>query len=249
MGKVLSRYYSVVVLLVLWEALARSGMVNPRLFPSLLAIGQQLGVLLSSGLLYHHAGATLWRVVAGFGLAGLAGIPLGMAMARSASVRSLLEPAFAFGYPVPRVALYPILVFALGLGHLSKIALVFLECLYPIVLSTYYGVRRIDSMFIWSARNMGANRLQLLLKVVVPAAAPHIFAGLRIALPIALVITVISEMIAATEGLGWLLTYAAASLSRSQVFAAVAVTAAIGFALDRGMTGLRSRIVFWEGSS
>ncbi len=240
------RHYSLMVVFALWEALARSGLVNPRLFPSLVTIGEQLWIMLRTQVAFKHAGATLLRVFVGFGLAAILGILLGFLMARVRLFARLLEPAFSFGYPVPRVALYPVFIFLFGLGHLSKIVLIVLECLYPVAISTYYANRAINRTYIWSAQNMGASRRQVFLRVIVPAAAPGIFSGLRIALPIALVISVVCEMISATEGLGWLIAYASASLSRSQVFAGVAIIAAIGYALDRLLAFARNRFIFWE---
>jgi NitT/TauT family transport system permease protein len=177
------------------------------------------------------------------------GVLLGFLMGRFAVFSVLFEPLFSFGYPIPRVALYPFFLLVLGLGHGSKIALIFLECLYPITVHTYYGTRAVNRTYVWAAQNMGASAAQVFQKVILPATAPEIFSGLRIALPIAMVIAILTEMISATEGLGWLIAVASASLSRSQVFAGVAVIGVIGFVLDRLLAGLRNRVVFWEKES
>jgi NitT/TauT family transport system permease protein len=245
----LSRTYSIVVVLALWELVARSGWVNPRLFPSLAAIVEQVWVLGTSQMLAVHATATLLRVFAGFGAAAILGVALGFLMARYEVFGRLVEPMFSFGYPVPRVALYPICIFLFGIGHLSKVVLVALECLYPIAIKTYYGTRAANRLYLWSAQSMGASRAQVFLKVLLPAAAPSVFTGFRIALPIAMVIVIVTEMISSTRGLGWLITYASASLSRAQVFAAVAAVAAIGYALDRALAAVRNRLIFWERES
>jgi NitT/TauT family transport system permease protein len=245
----LGRYYSVLVVLAAWELLARSGWVNPRLFPSLVTIGDELWRLVESQVIFKHAAATLLRVVVGFGLAAVGGVVLGFLMARVPFFNRVFEPLFSFGYPIPSVALYPIFVFVFGLGHLSKVALIFLECLYPIAINTYYGTRAVNERYIWAAENMGASGAQIFRKVIVPAAMPHIFSGLRIALPVALVIAILTEMIGATEGLGYLIAYASASLSRGQVFAGVLVIALFGFVLDRLLAALRRRLVFWEQES
>ena len=245
----LTRYYSVFVVLAAWELLAHSGWVNPRLFPTLETIGQELWRLFESGAIWRHLLATLYRVVAGFALAAAVGVLLGFLMARVRLFDRLFEPLFSFGYPIPRAALYPVFVFVFGLGHLSKIALIFLECLYPIAIHTYYGARAVNERYVWAARNMGASHAQVFRKVVLPAALPQIFAGLRVALPVALVIAILTEMIGATEGLGYLIARASASLSRGQVFAGVAAIAVIGFILDRALGAIRRRVVFWERDS
>lgn len=252
LGKALGfvgRWYSVVVVLLAWELLARSGLVNPRLFPSLGVIWDQLVLMFTRGTIWDHLLATLFRVAVGFALSIGGGVLLGFAMARFRWVDRLFEPLFSFGYPIPRVALYPVFVFLFGLGHLSKISLIFLECLYPIAINTYYGTRAVNERYVWAARNMGANELQVFWKVIVPAALPQIFAGLRIALPVALVVAILTEMIGATEGMGYQIAYASASLSRAQVFAGVVVIAVVGFVLDRLLTIIRRKLVFWEKES
>ncbi len=236
----------VAAVLALWEVVARSGLTNPRLVPDLGAIAGQLVLVLQSPQLGVHVGASLTRVMAGFGLAVAVGVPLGIAMSRLPACERAIEPLFALGYPVPRIALYPIFVFLFGIGHLSKIVLVALECLYPVAISTYHGVRGVDRLYVWSAQNMGATRWQVVWKVMAPAAAPQVFTGFRIALPIAFIITILTEMVSSTEGLGWLILYASASLSQARVFASVAIVAVMGFAMDRALAAVRNRVVFWE---
>jgi ABC-type nitrate/sulfonate/bicarbonate transport system permease component len=242
----LARALPVALALLVWEGIARSGLVNPRLFPRLAMIAEQVMVLVRSQQLDWHLGASLTRVIAGFSLATALGVPLGILMSRVALFGRAVEPVFSFGYPVPRIALYPIAVFLFGIGHLSKVVLVALECLYPIAIHTYYGVRSVNRLHVWSAQNMGATRAQVILKVMAPAAAPHVFSGFRIALPIAFIITVLTEMVSSTEGLGWIILYSSASLVQARVFAGVAVVAAVGFVMDRLLAGLRNRLIFWE---
>lgn len=243
---VAARVLPVAVALLAWEAVARSGTVNPRLFPPLGAIAAHLWALLHDPQLGRHLGASFTRIVAGFGLAVAVGVPLGMVLSSVPPVSRAVEPLLALTYPVPRLALYPILVFLLGIGHLSKVTLVALECLYPIVISTADGLRHVDRLYLWSAQNMGAGRWRLFWRVQVPAAAPQVFAGFRIALPVAFIITVLTEMVSATEGLGWLILYASASLVQARTFAAVALVALIGFLMDRGLAALRHRLIVWE---
>jgi NitT/TauT family transport system permease protein len=189
---------------------------------------------------------SLYRAFAGFGAAALVGGLLGLVMGRSPLVASLVEPLFSGTYAVPKLALFPIFVFVFGLGSLSKVALVFLECLYPMVIITSQGARHVPRALLWSASNMGASRWTTLRRVVLPATMPYVFAALRVALPVALIVVVITEMISSVDGLGYLVSYSLSSLRTDRILALVVVIAALGLALDRLLLALRDRLVYWE---
>jgi len=244
--RILARWYPVALVLAAWELLSRSGAVSKRLMPSLADIGVALVDALQQGDLAFHAGISLGRALAGFALATVAGVLVGVAMARSRLLEALLEPVFSFTYPVPKIALYPIFIFVFGLGSLSKVMLVFLECLYPITINAYYGMRQVQQVHVWAARNMGASERQVFRRVLLPAAAPTIFAGLRIALPISLIVVIITEIIGESRGLGYYITYASASFEYATAFAGIAAVAAIGFVLDRLLVAVRNRLIFWQ---
>jgi NitT/TauT family transport system permease protein len=234
------------VALLAWEGLSRSGRVSPILVPPLHAIGREVVGLVTRGEPLTEAWYSLYRALGGFALAAVVGVLIGLVMGRSPLAARAVEPLLSGTYPVPKIALFPIFVFALGIGSLSKVALVFLECLYPIVINTYYGTRGVNRVLVWSARNMGASRAQVLRRVVMPAAAPYVFAGLRVALPIAMIVVVITEMISSADGLGYLVIYALASLRTDRMLAVVVAIALLGLALDRLLVVLRDRLVFWE---
>jgi len=235
-----------VILLLIWEAAARSGLWSPLLFPPLEKIGRELVLFFSKPESLLEAWVTLYRALGGFALAAMVGILVGMLMGRSKLVAGLLDPLFSGTYAVPKLALFPIFIFVFGIGSLSKVALVFLECLYPIVIVTSQGARGVSRVLLWSARNMGASGAATLRRVVIPAAAPFIFAGLRIALPIALIVVIITEMVSSADGLGYLVIYSLASLKTDRMLAVVVVIAALGWALDRALVMLRDRLVYWE---
>ena len=229
-----------------WEAAARSGLVSPLVVPSVTRIGRQLWLLASQPESLVEAWLSLARALGGFVLAAVVGVALGVLMGRSATVAGALGPLFSGTYPIPKIALFPIFIYLFGIGSLPKVLLVFLECLYPIVITTQAGGRAVSRVLVWSAANMGASRARILRSVVVPAAAPYIFAGFRIALPIALIVVIITEMISSADGLGYLAMYALASLKTDRMLAIVVVIALIGVALDRLAVRLRDRLVFWE---
>lgn len=244
--KFVLRWYSVALLLIAWELLANSGTVNPRLFPTIGQIWQRTQILWDNGDLVYHTNFTLGRAMLGLLLAVLVGIPIGLAMGRSRRVERLLDPFLALGYPIPKIALYPIFIFLLGVDSAPKIALVFLECLYPMIVNTYYGARSVNRSYVWAARNMGTNRFDIFRKVIIPAIAPNIFTGLRIAMPVSLIIVVVTEMIGSSTGLGFLIYYSFSSFRTSAVLAGVIVIALIGFLLDRLIVLARNRLVHWN---
>ena len=244
--KALRPYILIVVLLAAWEIAARSGLWSPILFPSLERIGKELWLFVSRPDGWWQAWVSLYRTFGGFALAAIAGVVLGMLMGRSAFVAKLLDPLFSGTYAVPKLALFPIFIFVFGLGSLSKIALIFLECLYPMTIITYHGTRSVERVFVWSAQNMGASRAATLARVVFPATLPYIFAALRVALPVALIVAIITEMISSVDGLGYLVTYSLSSLKTDRMLAIVVVISALGLALDHALVALRNRLVYWE---
>jgi ABC-type nitrate/sulfonate/bicarbonate transport system permease component len=147
---------------------------------------------------------------------------------------------------VPKLALFPIFIFVFGIGSLSKVALVFLECLYPIVIMTYAGAREVPEKLLWSARNMGASRAEILRRVVIPATTPFIFAGFRVAVPVAMIVVVITEMVSSADGLGYQVIYALSSLRTDRMLAVVIVIAALGYLLDKAVVLARDRLIYWE---
>jgi NitT/TauT family transport system permease protein len=234
------------VVLVAWEAAARSGRWSKLLFPSLENIFKELGLFFTKTEMLSEILVSLERALGGFALAAALGILLGLLMGRSKLVAELLDPLFSGTYAVPKLALFPIFIFVFGIGSLSKVALVFLECLYPIVVMSYAGARSVPEKLLWSAQNMGASRAAILRRVVIPATAPFIFAGFRVAVPVAMIVVVITEMVASADGLGYQVIYAMSSLRTDRMLAVVVVIAALGYALDKTVVLLRDRLIYWE---
>ena len=236
----------IAIVLAAWEAAARSGLWNRIVFPSLVSIGREFFLFIAQPEAWAQAGTSLYRAFGGFTLAAVAGVLLGMMMGRSRLVAGLLDPLFSGTYAVPKLALFPIFIFVFGIGSLSKVALIFLECLYPMVIMTYHGARSVDRVLLWSAQNMGASRAAILRRVVIPATAPYIFAAFRVAVPVAMIVVVITEMISSADGLGYLVIYSLASLKTDRMLAMVVVIALIGYALDKAVVLLRDRLIYWE---
>jgi len=241
------RYYPVWLLLAAWEAIARAGLVDPMFMPPFsAALRTTINELFGSGELLTHVGYSFARAGAGFGLAALVGITLGIFMGRLRAVESFVDPLISAIFPTPKLALFPLMMVLLGIGDASKVALVFLGCFFPIVINTYTGVKNVDEYFIWNARTKGANSRQVLLSVVFPAALPYIFAGLRVATSTAFLLTVASELIASNEGLGFIILYAQRSFNPELMFGAILLVATLGFAVDRLLLAVGRRLFSWQ---
>jgi len=239
-------FVPLIAALIAWETAARSGKWSPLLFPSLQRIFNELVRFFSSPELLNEVLVTLERALGGFALAAAVGILLGIVMGRSPLAGALLDPLFSGTYAVPKLALFPIFIFVFGIGSLSKVVLVFLECLYPIVIMTYAGSREVHEKLLWSARNMGASRAAILRRVVIPATTPFIFAGFRVAVPVAMIVVVITEMVSSADGLGYQVIYAMSSLRTDRMLAVVVVIAALGWLLDKAVVLARDRLIYWE---
>jgi len=243
---VIARWYSIPLLLLVWQIAIASGLVESRLLPSPEKVWSALVTETANGMLIYHAGVTVSRALAGFLLAALVGIPFAGAMARSALVRNLFEPIFFIGYPVPKIALFPVFTYIFGIGTPSKIAFTFLECLYPIVVTCYFGFRGVETRLIWSAQNCGAPRSTVLRRVILPAAMPSIFSGLRVALPVSIIVVVITEMIGDSIGLGYYITIWSTRFTFANVYAAIIVIGICGLLLDQALLLLRRHAVYWQ---
>ncbi|WP_144151044.1 ABC transporter permease [Paraburkholderia sp. BCC1885] len=240
------KWYSLPLLFVIWQLCVSTGIVVSQLVPSLLKIADAFVHDMINGVLLHAAMITMGRALAGFMLALLVGVPLATVMVRSKWCSRLLEPTFFAGYPVPKIALFPVFTFIFGIGTPSKIAFTFLEALYPIVITTYVGMRGIQERWLWTGRNLGASPAQLLRRVIFPAALPSIFAGIRIALPVAITVVVVTEMIGDSSGLGYYVTIFSTRFQYQNVYAGLLMVGLCGFLLDRLLVWARHVCVYWE---
>jgi ABC-type nitrate/sulfonate/bicarbonate transport system permease component len=242
----MQRVYSVLLVLAVWEWAARDSVVNPFLLPAASDVIVNLWRLVMEGRLLFHASESLIRVSAGLVLAVLIGIPLGLVKARSRLADATLDPVLAFWFPVPKVGLIPLAMLFFGLGHGSKIALVFVDALLPLVIATYHGALRTDDRLVWSARTMGDSELQILWHVVLPAALPQIFTGFRLAVTVSLLVVFLAEMVASSSGLGHVMIYALRTLETKDVFSALVAMSLMAFIGDWIVLALRRRFLAWH---
>ena len=246
MKAALLRYVPLVLLALAWEASAPSGLVSTRALPPLSAVVAAWIDLLRDGELISNGAASLWRAGAGLFLAIGIGATLGIFMAWWRPVNVVLSPLVEMFYPMPKSALIPVTVLWLGFGNGSKILLILLGCMLPVTIGAFNGARSSEQALVWSARSMGANRLRMLWDVVVPSAMPELLNGIRTALALSFILLVSSELIAAREGLGYLIGFLGASGTYDAMFAVVLTVALLGFFADRSYLLVMRRILRWR---
>jgi NitT/TauT family transport system permease protein len=233
----------ILLLLGLWHYLAAFKIAPATLLPAPGLVFTRFVNLLGDPTFLSHAAITLYRLFWGFGLAVVVGVALGIAGAGSPIVGSLLRPVIRVLAPVPKIALYPAFILTLGFDHSSKIALVFADAVFPILLATYQGALSVEPKLVWSARAMGVSRRKALFTVVLTAALPSILTGCRIGLVISCIVVFLSEMISSTDGLGQLLVRASRNFQTVDMFVPIIAISALGLMLNFGFNLLRARLL------
>jgi NitT/TauT family transport system permease protein len=225
---------SIILACFIWEGDARSGVFAPALTPSVLAIAQALGRMLLSGAMVWHTIYTLYRVLFGFALAGVVGVPIGILMGRFRRVERFFVPLVSVFMPIPSLAWVPVFILWFGLGNAATIALVFYAATFPVIFNTWTGVRSVNRLWIRSAEAMGADERTLFYKVVLPGSLSFIIAGFRQAFARAWIAVVGGEMIAATSwGLGWVIFDSKEFLNTDVMLASLGIIGIVGLFFER----------------
>lgn len=235
-----------VALLALWELASRLAILSPRYFPPPTAIGAALVDRLTAGELAAETFVTLTRLAVAFALAAVPAVPLGLLMGMARPVRDAVEPYIAFLFPVPKIAMLPFFLILLGVGEPAFVLTGAISAFFQITISTLAGVQTMDPRFLDVGRNYGAHGLRLFRKVILPAALPAIFTGLRLGLGLALVAIVAVEFIATKSGLGHLVYRHWQMLSTTEMYSAFALVGALGLVLTRGLHALQRRMLTWQ---
>jgi NitT/TauT family transport system permease protein len=236
------------VLIALWWATV--ALTHSAIFPTPAQVVAGALELAADGTLWRHIGASLFRVGAGFGLALLVGVPLGLWMGRVSAAYVTLNPLFQVLRPISPIAWIPIAILWFGVGNASPIYLIFISSVFPMIVQTTAGVHTIETRYLRAAANFGVSRPALLTQVVFPAALPQILVGMRIGLGVAWLVVVAAEMIALRSGLGYLIIDSRNAGNRYDlVIAGMVIIGLIGLLLDgamRRLEGLES--VRWRFS-
>jgi ABC-type nitrate/sulfonate/bicarbonate transport system permease component len=246
-GRLAARWMTpafLIAMLTFWQIATRFD--HPDFVLSPLEIARHFVEALWSGELLPHVGASLARSLPGFVLGSLVGVGLGLLAGVARSLDELLSPAVFLTFPVPKIVFLPIVMLWVGIGDASKIAVIALACFYPCFINAYYGARGTSRIMVWSGLNMGARRAQILRKVVVPAALPLVFAGLRVSLALSFILLFSTEMINARSGLGFLIRQSESSLRFDLMYVAIVAVAMLGYASDQLLRLIRRRVLAWQ---
>jgi ABC-type nitrate/sulfonate/bicarbonate transport system permease component len=234
------------LLLLLWEILARVGYIEVRFFPAPSTILAKLWELLFTREFWVDLGTSLRRMIVGFFMGAIPGLALGLAMGLFRPVREIFQPLVAALYPLPKIALLPLLLLVFGIGELSKYMTVAIGVFFLMTINTFAGVMNIPKIYFDVARNLKASRWKIYLTVALPGALPGIFTGMRLCMGVALLLLVAAEFVGAEEGIGYRIWWAWSVFWVSHMYVGFAVIAVLGFLSAYFVDYLERKFLPWQ---
>ena len=237
---------SLLVIAAAWFLATRNGAISEFLLPSPGVVLARIIEDTRSGDLPASLLLTLRTAGIGFAIAGVVGTALGIAMARIRLVHWFFDPLISLGFPMPKIAFLPVFLLWLGPTSASQITIVAVSAIFPVVVAAAAGAEGVEKTLLWSARSLGGTRRGVLWQIVLPAITPQVFTGLQIALPVALVTTIVAEMLTVSDGIGGVMLGAMRFADSPGVFAGIITIAATGIVVIRGMEWLRGWLLRWH---
>ena len=231
---------------MLWQLLLMAGIGDRRFIPAPSDIGWRYWEMLRSGELETNALVTLWRVFAGFFIGSIPAIAIGLLMAMFRPIRIFFDPLIATLFPIPKIALMPLLLLAFGFGNASKIALVVIAVFFPIVINTYVGAANIERIYWDVAKNYGASQSVIFRRIVFFGALPMIFAGLRIALSVSFIVLVAAEFVATKTGIGYLIWNSWELLQVDVMFVGIVTVGLLGLIATVILQEIERKVIPWK---
>lgn len=232
--------------IALWQAASSAGLANPLFLPSPLSIGRAIYELALSGALWRHLSYSLMRIGAGFALGAVAGVATGFAIGLSSVARSVGITFISALFPIPKIALLPLLILWLGIGEEPKIATIALGVFFSTAISVYSGVDSVPRNLIRMAQSFNVPPATIVRRVIWPGALPSILSGLRITASVALLLVVSAEMIGAENGLGAFVLQAGNLMQTDQLLAGVVILSLFGLSIGKLIGWLESRLLRWR---
>jgi ABC-type nitrate/sulfonate/bicarbonate transport system permease component len=235
-------------LAILWELIGQAQLVNPLIVPPLSKILRVFAEVSWSGQIPLQVIASMKRAALGYLLAAAVFIPLGIFMGLSRSIYRLLEVVVEMLRPVPPPVVIPVAMLFFGLEDEMKIFVIFFSCAWPILLNTIDGVRNLDPVLLNTAKTFGLSRARIIWQVILPACSPQIVTGLRVSLPIMLILVVISEMVGSTDGIGYFILDSQRRFRVPQMYAGMLALAILGYALNQVFNWVGRLLLPWHGA-
>lgn len=233
-------------LLGLWWAATQYGWVSPLALPKPEEVGRAFLDLATSGLLWQHLAASLWRLGLGWVIGAAAGTVVGFAIGLSSLARSTALPMVSAMFPVPKIALLPLFILWLGIGEVSKVATIAFGVFSPMAIAAFGGVDGVDRNLVRMAQSFGMPTRAIVLKIVLPGAMPALLSGARISASIGIILLTAAEMIGARYGIGALVLSAGNLMATDQLVAGVLVLSAMGLTVSKGIAAIEKRVLRWR---
>jgi ABC-type nitrate/sulfonate/bicarbonate transport system permease component len=233
-------------LIALWQLLLMAGIGDRRFVPAPSDIAWRYWDMVVSGELETNTLVTLWRVFAGFVIGSVPGIAVGLLMAMFRPVRIFFDPLIATLFPIPKIALMPLLLLVFGFGDASKIALVVIAVFFPVVVNTYVGAANIERIYWDVAKNYGASQSVIFRRIVFFGALPMIFAGLRIALAVSFIVLVAAEFVATKTGIGYLIWNSWELMEVDVMFVGIVTVGVLGLIATVILREIERKVIPWK---
>jgi NitT/TauT family transport system permease protein len=245
-SRVARRSVAVVAFLALWEIVPRIGLVEATWLPPLSTVLDGWWGLARSGDLTENVVVSLQRSLGGFAISIVVAVPLGLLIAWYRPLADMLDPLLEVFRNTAPLALLPVFTLILGIGETSKVSLIVYGCVWPILLNTIGGVRGVDPLLIKSARSVGLSSPRLFQKVILPAALPTIFTGIRLAGAASILMLIAAEMVGAKAGLGYLINTTQVNFEIPQMYAGILTVSVIGVLFNHILVRLERRLSRWR---
>jgi NitT/TauT family transport system permease protein len=236
----------IVSILVLWEVICHLELVPPLFLPAPSSILLAGWDMLTSGELHENVLASLFRIAVGYAIGAVCGIVFGLVLGFSRWVDAVLTPIVYSIYPIPKIALLPLIILWLGIGETPKFTMIALGVFFPVVINTYSGVKNVDPIWIKAAVTFGSSHLNVIRKVILPGSLPMIFAGLKLAAGTSLLLLVSAEMIAAQQGLGSMILHYGNLMITTKLMVGVLILSLLGLLFNRGLQWLERKLLPWK---
>ncbi|WP_243375144.1 ABC transporter permease [Geotalea sp. SG265] len=236
----------VILLLALWQVLPQLEVINPHFLPPLSEVVKTIHALLAAKELQAHILISLKRISAGLLVALLVGAPLGLLMGWFREFEQVVDAPLQAGRQISALALFPVFILLFGIGEVSKAIIIFWASFWPILLNSIVGVKNIDPILIRSARSMDARGVKLLVNIIIPAAAPSMFTGIRLGASYAFMVLVAAEMVGANSGLGFLVLNSQETFRIPEMYAAIITLCLFGLLINHALLLLEQRATKWR---